>query len=928
MPRIPEEKIQYLKLQTDIVSLIRSYGVELKQTGNDYIGCCKFHDDKTPSLVVTPNKGLWHCMGACDTGGSVIDWVMQADSLTFRDAVQKLDKQALPASLAAKKEKAIVSGTTDILIAHQTLIEEVLTHYHQSLLLSETAQDYMHSRKIYSQVAIEQFNLGYSDRSYSHTLAPRQNKQGSAKRAALQAVGLLRNSGHELFRGSLVVPITNKAGQVVNVYGRKTGIKLRPGTQLHSYLPGPQAGVFNYAGLVGQPEIILCESIIDALTFYAAGVTNVTCSFGVNGFTDEILQAFKELQVQHCWCAYDADEAGHKGSQKLQSVLSSQGIHLQRMLLPEGMDVNEVACACDDPKDVLLDLIEQTKKQQQSQPTDQEPENQSGDAATREYSIADNGDLLIERGVCRYRVRGLERNTGCDTLRVNVHVSKGELFFVDVLDLYVARQRTAFIKSVSTELAVDESILKKDLGYVLRLLESIQQERNSTEEETSTEPELTEAQKSAAMQLLSSPDLVQRILADFEKAGLVGEQSNKLVGYLAAVSRQLDQPMAVIVQSSSAAGKTSLMDAILAFMPDEKVIKYSAMTGQSLFYMSDTNLCHKILAVVEEEGAQRASYSLKLLQSEGELSISSTGKDPQSGRLVAQEYRVQGPVMIFLTTTAIDIDEELLNRCLVLTVNESQAQTEAIHIAQRKAQTIEGLVAAKQKKIIYEVHRNAQRLLRGIEVVNPFVNELQFNSQRTRSRRDHMKYLSLIKSITLLHQYQRPLKSYEDGELNLEYIEVERSDIDLANHLLGDLLAQGVDELPPQTRRLYRVIEAFAATHVSEEEACFSFSRKELRVYSGLGDTQLKIHLARLVDLEYLQVYRGDYGAFVYEFVPDQSGLYLDRSGSNGDQPGVVGAAPTSEELHEQGHSPQSGGLSASIVKGQKSEKESYVVVT
>src|SRR5208282_3077940 len=129
-----------------------------------------------------------------------------------------------------------------------------------------------------------------------------------------------------------------------------------------------------------------------------------------------------------------------------------------------------------------------------------------------------------------------------------------------------------------------------------------------------------------------------------------------------------DEPLGVIIQSSTAAGKTSLMDAVLALVPPEDLVKYSAMTGQSLFYMDQANLQHKILAIVEEEGAERASYALKLLQSEGELTIASTGKDMASGKMVTQEYHVEGPVMIFLTTTEIDVDEELMNRCLVLSV--------------------------------------------------------------------------------------------------------------------------------------------------------------------------------------------------------------------------------------------------------------------
>ncbi len=101
-------------------------------------------------------------------------------------------------------------------------------------------------------------------------------------------------------------------------------------------------------------------------------------------------------------------------------------------------------------------------------------------------------------------------------------------------------------------------------------------------------------------------------------------------------------------------------------VPEEERVSFSAMTGQSLFYMGETDLQHKVLAVAEEEGAERAAYALKLLQSEGELRIASTGKDGQTGRLVTHTYTVRGPVAIFLTTTTIDVDEELLNRCVVL----------------------------------------------------------------------------------------------------------------------------------------------------------------------------------------------------------------------------------------------------------------------
>jgi hypothetical protein len=347
----------------------------------------------------------------------------------------------------------------------------------------------------------------------------------------------------------------------------------------------------------------------------------------------------------------------------------------------------------------------------------------------------------------------------------------------------------------------------------------------------------------------------------------VGEATNKLTGYLACVSRLLGRPLAVIIQSTSAAGKSILMDSILAFIPEEERVKYSAMTGQSLYYLGETNLKNKILAIVEEEGAEKASYALKLLQSEGELTIASTGKDDQ-GRMKTEEYHVEGPVMIFLTTTAVDIDEELLNRCLVLTVDESREQTKAIHALQREAETFDGLKRKVERDRVLAVHKNAQRLLKPLHVVNPFAKQLTFLSDRTRTRRDHVKYLTLIRSITLLHQHQRALKE-KDG---LQYIEVTLEDLAAANALAHEVLGRSLDELPPQTRRLLGLLEKWVDEQCKKgatERSFCTFSRRQLREVFGWGDTQLKVHLARLVDMEYLLVRRSaeQWQGYVYELL-------------------------------------------------------------
>jgi hypothetical protein len=382
---------------------------------------------------------------------------------------------------------------------------------------------------------------------------------------------------------------------------------------------------------------------------------------------------------------------------------------------------------------------------------------------------------------------------------------------------------------------------------------------------------MTDHDQAEALKLLRDPRLLERIVEDFARCGVVGEETNKLVGYLGVVSRHLEAPLAVIVQSSSAAGKSSLMEAVLAFLPEEQRVQYSAMTGQSLFYMGEQDLKHKVLAIVEEEGAHTAAYALKLLQSEGVLTIASTGKDPATGRLLTHQYRVEGPVMIFLTTTAIDLDEEMLNRCLVLSVNEDRAQTQAIHRVQREAQTVEGLLRRRDRDAVLAVHRNAQRLLKPVPVVNPYARELTFHDSQTRTRRDHMKYLTLIRSVALLHQYQRPAKTVQHNGRAVEYIEVTLDDIAVANRLAHEILGRSLDELPPQTRRLLLTVDEMVTAECKRqkmERSDYRFSRRDVREATGWGDTQLKTHLHRLEELEYLLVHRGGRGqSIVYELM-------------------------------------------------------------
>ncbi|VAW69610.1 DNA primase, partial [hydrothermal vent metagenome] len=498
-------------------------------------------------------------------------------------------------------------------------------------------------------------------------------------------------------------------------------------------------------------------------------------------------------------------------------------------------------------------------------------------------------DIRLSCGNRHYRVRGLKNNTRLDQLKINllvkINVNNNEIHYVDHLDLYQAKARKHYIQSVSDELGIESGILKRDLGQLLLALEDYQEQQLNGQValDKDTQTELTPDQKKAALDLLTDKNLITHITQDINAIGVVGEDSNALVAYLACVSRKLDNPLAIMIQSTSAAGKSALMNSVLSLMPDNHQHTFAAMTGQSLYYMGELDLKHNILAIAEEEGAHSASYALKLLQSEGEVSIASTGKNETTGDLETRTYQVEGPVMLMMTTTAIDIDEELMNRCLVLSVNESRQQTRAIHAIQRKKRTLEGLQQKVKKQTVVEQHHHAQGLLKPLSVINPYAEHLTFLSDKTRTRRDHEKYLTLIDSIALLHQYQRETRHLVEGQSVTDYIEVTLEDIKIANRLAHDVLGRSLDELPPQTRKLLNLISDMVKQNCKQEtieQSDYRFSRKQIRDTTGWGNTQIRIHCDRLVDMEYLLVHRGQRGScfeyeLLYQHENEQSGKTL-----------------------------------------------------
>ncbi|MFN2569687.1 MAG: CHC2 zinc finger domain-containing protein, partial [Candidatus Dormibacteria bacterium] len=357
MARIPDEEIDRLKAEVSLQRLAERRGIALRRHGADLLGLCPFHDDHEPSLVISPAKNLWHCLGACGAGGSVIDWVMRTEGISFRHAVELL-RADLPAGTGTgrapgrsvtRKLPPPVAGDA----ADAEVLAQVVAYYHETLKQSPEALAYLASRRLGSAELVSHFRLGFANRTLGYRLPHSASVEGGALRSRLQRLGVIRPSGHEHFNGSLVVPVFDEAGAVVELYGRNVTAKLRKGTPTHLYLPGPLRGVFNVEALAAGDEVIVCESLIDAMTFWAAGFRHVTSAYGVEGFDDEHVEAMRRYGTTRVLIAYDRDPAGDRAATALAERLMAMGIECFRVLFPAGTDANDVARAAASPTDAL-----------------------------------------------------------------------------------------------------------------------------------------------------------------------------------------------------------------------------------------------------------------------------------------------------------------------------------------------------------------------------------------------------------------------------------------------------------------------------------------------------------------------------------------------------------------------------------------------
>jgi DNA primase catalytic core len=853
---IEKQAIESIKQRMDLVALIQSRGISLKKNGKGYVGLCPFHKDTKPSLSVNLTTNLWQCFG-CGAGGDVIRFVELFDKVAFPQAIKKLEAES--PRLKVDHEAKPVHHETSLTVKELKLLERVVSYYQHTFTQDQRGLNYLkNERGIADPQSLKDFGAGYVNGTLLEILP-----QDEEVINALKKIGILNSKGHELFYNSVVFPLCNQNGSIVNLYGRSIddGHKVH-----HLYLPGPRQGIINRQAVKRSQTILLTESIIDALTLYAQGFKNTIPIYGVNGLLEEHVSLFNR-RIKEAYLVFDADEAGKKGAEAVSLRLKEKEITTYIVELPA--------------KDVNLYFKRHTPEEFEQLLKKANPKalEQSEKVSKREQSLYQETDygFIVGYGERYYEIKGIQRSE--TQLKVTIKASRdlhpNAPFELTTLDLYSSRSRAWFAKACVEIFGASEELIKEDIGRLLTLVESWKpkEKKLSTREPTKEERE-------QALRFLKNPEMFKEILSDLDTMGITGEETNKLALYLASVSRKLDEPLSVLIQSRSAAGKSTLQDAILSLVPEEDYVKYTRITDQALFYKSEDSLIHKIIAIEEDEGMTGAAYSIRNIQSSKKITVAATGKDPTTGKMKTEEYTVKGPVAVMITTTAVELEGEMSSRFLFLSIDESSRMTEAIHKKQREADTLEGLLRKKKKELIITKHQTAQRLLKPLSVVNPYSPYLSYPTGSLRTRRDHKKYLNLIRAIAYLFQHQKEIKTLEIEGQRVDYIEVSLEDIDKANRLAHEVLGQSLDELAPPSRALWEEIKKMVREHTEKEKLPsdqFFFNRRMIREYTGWTDWQIRAHMKQLEELEYVHVRVGAQGkqysyALHYKGQPEQQG--------------------------------------------------------
>ena len=334
---IPEQFIDDLVARSDIADVVSSY-VHLSKKGSNLWGLCPFHNEKTPSFSVSPDKQIYHCFG-CGKGGGVISFIMEMENLPFVDAVKLLAKRAGLEVPESGENEAYRKKRTRLL----ELSRDAARFYHDYLTGpgGQRVRDYIAQRQISPRTATR-FGLGAAPDQWD-ALTRAMTAKGYTKMELIDA-GLAvagKNGGiYDKFRARLMLPVIDVRGDVVGFTSR-----ILPGEEGAKYLNTPETVLFkkgrliyalNFAKNTKRPNLVLVEGNIDVITLHQAGFDNVVATMGT-ALTEEHARILARYTKELVLC-YDNDAAGKQSTDRVLNILKNANLNVRVLQLPNAFD--------------------------------------------------------------------------------------------------------------------------------------------------------------------------------------------------------------------------------------------------------------------------------------------------------------------------------------------------------------------------------------------------------------------------------------------------------------------------------------------------------------------------------------------------------------------------------------------------------------
>jgi energy-coupling factor transporter ATP-binding protein EcfA2 len=406
------------------------------------------------------------------------------------------------------------------------------------------------------------------------------------------------------------------------------------------------------------------------------------------------------------------------------------------------------------------------------------------------------------------------------------------------LDLYEYKQVEAVCKTVSEKLGINKDEIEKDLIQLTGLLEYYRDKQLHNKANTQSQKvQVPAATATKCIEFLKQADLIEKFNEYIGRAGIIGEETNRILLFVIASSYKMPDTLHGLIQGSSGSGKTRLLKVISQLMPDEDVKRYTRVTDNSFYNQDEYFFVNKLLCFEDLDGLKEdAQLAVRELQS-NEILVTSTSIKDQNGSIRGGERTVRGPIASLACTTKGEIYEDNISRSFLIAVDESKEQT--LKVINYQNSLAAGQIDKEEIKRVTTFVQNCIRLLKPYEVINPYANKITLPEEAHKIRRLNELYQSFVRQITLLNQYQR--KQDKQGRLI-----TEKQDLQIACDILFESIVLKVDELDGSLRQFFERLKSQLKNREQE------FTQREIRQVLNISKAQCSRYFAQLQEMEYI----------------------------------------------------------------------------